>query len=261
MTVPDGFVPVGGVAADGFARPEAAETVRQELVRWGSLARAGAHAADTLRLEGRGTVYAVPAPEGGRWVIRRYRRGGWMAPLLGDRYLRRGPGRPLVETRASEAARARGIATPRVVAGVVYPSRAFYRADLVTEWIPDARDLASLLFPVDGAPGDPSRHDPVALLAGAGSLTVRLARAGIRHRDLNAKNVLVAPAGAGPEARFVVLDLDRASVHAPGSLDVRPMGARLERSLRKFERRTGHQVPDDAWNALTSALATEPDPR
>ena len=261
MKVPDGFVPVGGMAADGFARPEAAEAIRHELVRWGSLARAGAHAADTLRLQGRGAVYAVPAPDGGRWVIRRYRRGGWMAPLLGDRYLRRGPGRPLVETRASEAARARGIATPRVVAGVVYPSGAFYRADLVTEWVPDAQDLASLLFPADGGSAAGAPYDPRALLAGAGMLAVRLARAGIRHRDLNAKNVLVAPPGAEPDARFLVLDLDRATVHAPGSLDVRPMGARLERSLRKFERGMGRQVPDDAWHALTSALATEPDPR
>ena len=37
---------------------------------------------DPIRLQGRGVVYGIEAP-GGRWVVRRYRRGGLVARWLG----------------------------------------------------------------------------------------------------------------------------------------------------------------------------------
>lgn len=249
MKVPDGFVEVRGVGAEGFARTEARAWVDEGLARWGSLERAARHATDALALEGRGPVYAVPAPAGGRWVVRRYLRGGWIAPLLGDRYLREAVPRPLREARASEAARSRGVPTPRVVAGVTYPSGLFYRADLVTEWVADSVDLATLLFE--------RRSAPVAapLLAEAASMVRRLAEVGIEHADLNAKNLLVRPGDSGS---MCVLDLDRAAVRAPGSVDPSAMAARLARSLRKFERRTGTTLDDLAWNRFQQALKQEP---
>lgn len=245
MKSPEGFVEVRGVGARGFARPEAQRWVEEGLARWGSLARAARHAAEVLELEGRGTVHAVPAPAGGRWVVRRYRRGGWIAPLLDDRYLRAREPRPLVETRASEVARARGVPTPRVLAGVVYPAGLFYRADLVTEWVADSADLAHLLFAREPAAA------PAPLLAAAAALVRRLADAGIEHADLNAKNLLVRD---GDSRSMLVLDLDRASVAAPGSLRPDAMAARLRRSLRKFERRTGRALDRGAWNAFDQAL-------
>ncbi len=248
MKAPDGFVEVDGIAARGFARAEAVAWVDQALARWGSLDRAARHADDALALAGRGAVHAVPAPPGGRWVVRRYRRGGWVAPVLGDRYLRRGEPRPLVETRASETARARGIATPRVVAAILYPSGLFYRADLVTEWVPDSVDLAVRLF------GEPRAPATESLMAEAAAVVSRLAAAGVRHADLNAKNLLVAP---DDPPRLHVLDLDRASVGPPGSLRPARMAARLERSLRKFERRTGRPLGRAAWAAYETALTAK----
>jgi tRNA A-37 threonylcarbamoyl transferase component Bud32 len=250
VSVPDGFVAVEGVRAHGFARPEAADWANRALVRWGSLARAGARDPEALTLTGRGTVYAVPAPAGGRWVVRRYHRGGWMAPLLGDRYLRHGTARPLTETLASEAARSRGIPTPRIVAGMLYPAGPVYRADLVSEWIPDTVDLAAYLFGDDPDPRPGRRRHAPAALTAAGELIHELAAAGIRHRDLNAKNLLVAPDAGGP--RLHVLDLDRATVDEPGGATA--MGARLVRSLRKFEGRTGRPLEPEAWRALTASL-------
>jgi 3-deoxy-D-manno-octulosonic acid kinase len=149
-----------------------------------------------------------------------------MAPLLGDQYLRRGAPRPLVETQASEAARSRGIATPRIVAGVSYATGLLYRADLVSEWIPGTGDLAAGLFPID-APRASLAAAPTRrlALAAAGAMVVRLAAAGIRHRDLNAKNLLVRPDEAGGAPELWVLDLDRATVHEPGSVPPAGMGA------------------------------------
>jgi hypothetical protein len=79
-------------------------------------------------------------------VVRHYQRGGAVGPILGDRYLSLGRYRPLCETVASLEARERGISTPAVVAGIVYPAGIFYRADLVTEEIPNAVAVAGPLW-------------------------------------------------------------------------------------------------------------------
>lgn len=261
MSVPDGFVAVRGVGARGFARPEAAAWVEATLSRWGTLARAARHADDAVSLQGRGVVRAIPAPReagGGRWVVRRYLRGGWMAPVLHDRYVRRGLSRPEREARASDAARARGIPTPRVVAGIVYPAGpAFYRADLVTRFVTPSVDLADLLFRdrLPGSPDPPTAAQRAAALAAAGRLAREMARAGLFHRDLNAKNFLVVPGEDGLDAR--VLDLDRARA-VSGPVPLAPMAARLTRSLRKFETTTGVALGEEAWAAFRDATGDAP---
>lgn len=253
MRVPEGFVAVSGVGARGFARPEAADWVRATLSRWGTLTRASRHEPDALAFTGRGTVRAVPAPGGdGRWVVRRYLRGGLVARLLDDRYLRRGSPRPLRETRASEAARARGIPTPAVMAGVIYPSGAWYRADLVTRYVPDSIDLADFLFR-RGRPGSALSADHRAeALRQAGRLARALADAGIYHPDLNARNFLVVEGGS----ELQVLDLDRGRA-VSGPIPLAPMAARLTRSLRKFETTTGVALGEGAWAAFRDATGDD----
>jgi 3-deoxy-D-manno-octulosonic acid kinase len=162
--------------------------------------------------------------------------------VLGDRYLAGGVSRPLVELRASVAARARGVRTPVVVAGVAYRAGPFYRADLVTELVPDAPSLAELLFG-----GEPT--DRRALLASAGRLVRELEEARVLHRDLNAGNIVVPP---GPEgARPWVLDLDRCRVLPLGERAPRDvMRIRLERSLTKLAERHGRLLTAIEWEAL-----------
>ena len=58
----------------------------------------------------------------------------------------RGTPRPVHETRVSEEARRRGVPTPRVVAAMTYPQGPYYRADLVTEFVPASTDLVESLF-------------------------------------------------------------------------------------------------------------------
>src|SRR5690606_34777374 len=189
-------------------------------------------------------------PDGrARWAVRHYLRGGAVASWLGDRYLAAGPPRPLWELRASVAARIRGVRTPAVVAGAVYRSGALYRADLVTELVPDAVDLAGALFArrspagkgrciggvaaeSPGAAGAGAEGDRSAALHAAGLLLGHAARSGILHVDLNAKNVLVRATEGGQEAWLI--DLDRCRVRAGGGdADAAVMLRRLERSLTK----------------------------
>jgi 3-deoxy-D-manno-octulosonic acid kinase len=234
----------------GFALEAAADWLRSVLEGGSTLYGWAAAHPEALKMRGRGPVFAVPAPAPGpdsreRWVVRHYRRGGWMAPLLEDRYLAAGGApRPEREARAAASVRARGIPTPAVVAGATYPAGAFYRSDLVTELIPEAADLADILFsPYDGPT---PRLDA---LRASGRLVRRLELAGVHHPDLNAKNIVIARREKNVEAHMV--DLDRCRVRVRGvAAPAFPMRRRLARSLSKLERLTRQPLTNADWEAL-----------
>ena len=219
----------------------------------GTLFDYAAAAPDAVPLAGRGVAYHIAAPgeaQGERWVVRHYRRGGMVARFLSDRYLDSGARRPLRELGASARARARGVATPEVVAAAAYPVGGWYRADIVTRWLPDSRDLADRLF----ADGDVERRREAMRLAGA---LVRSAHeAGVVHNDLNLKNILIAGRGAGERAWL--LDLDRAVVmrDAAARFERDLMLRRFARSLRKLERANRRRLVDGEREAFAEAYAT-----
>lgn len=166
-----------------------------------------------------------------------------MAPLLGDRYVRRPTTRPMRELDATVEARARGIPAPAVVAGAIYPVGAFYRADLATELIPDARTLEALVFGSGGSP-DASR-----ILHQAGRLVRRLEDARVLHVDLHAANILLIRGEEESGAR--VVDLDRCAVLPIGAPPpTESMRRRLERSLLKLGERYGRPLTPAEWEAL-----------
>jgi hypothetical protein len=139
----------------------------------------------------------------------------------------------------------------------IYPAGGFYRADLATVEVPGAIDLAEALWAERPEATDPSAR--LAALGAAGTLLRELADAGVAHPDLNAKNILVAPAD-GPQSAdhplvAYVLDLDGAAVGPALSWRRRREAqARLERSLRKWERLTRRRLAHEEWAALRAAL-------
>ncbi len=208
-------------------------------------------------LAGRGAVFLVEGPNDTKWAVRHYLRGGWMAPVLGDRFLPPltplGAYRPFQEARASDRLRRRGVATPKVVAAAVYPGPVWYRGDLVTEYVEGYQELVRYLFHVrPGRMGGPVDE----ALYRVGRLVRKLARVGAYHRDLNAKNILIPDEmDSGP---LHVLDLDRCSVrerNGEWSQAGRKMLRRLERSLRKWAETAGPPLPPDAWVALREGYA------
>lgn len=253
-------------------RPEAEAWVRRVLDDGRTLFEEAASDPRHLELRGRGPAYAIPVPAAGageeveaaaapgtlrerraprRWLVRHYRRGGAVAPLLGDRYLRVGTPRPFRELAASEAVRARGVETPRVMAATVHPAGPFYRGDLVTEYVEDARDLAEALFREDRPPAERRR-----VLTATGRLVAELADAGVRHRDLNAKNVLLK--GEGEALRPLVLDLDRCRLDpAHQAASPEAMLERLLRSLAGFEEATGRALDAGEREALIRSARGE----
>lgn len=255
MSLPEGYdeVQIGRVHA--FAVRAATSWLRDVIESGATLHRWAAGRTSGTSLAGRGEVFSVPAPAPGpdgqeRWVVRHYYRGGALAsPLLGDRYFAVGRPRPVRELLAAHFARARGVPTPAVVAGAVYSAGVWYRADLATEQIPGATDLAEVLW------GKNAFDVPAEIaLFTVGALVRRLERAGILHADLNAKNLLVAR--TGPDLCAHLIDLDRCCARDPGvPVPTFSMRYRLERSLRKFEDRTGRKLTPGAWSALRSGFS------
>jgi 3-deoxy-D-manno-octulosonic acid kinase len=247
------------------------EPVLRDWIRLhGSLIQAAESTPAAVRLTGRGRVAAVPEPGAdghGRWVVRHYHRGGAVARALGDRYLRVGTPRPFEELRLLEAVRGRGVPAPEPVGAAVYPAGAFYRGDLVTRWIPDSVDLATLLFDTY------SLREPIEASAGmraAGRLVRLLHDRGIEHRDLNLKNILLGahhgppvprPGATGSQSdpRPMILDLDRARLH-DGAVPDRAQRAMIERFWRsagKWERRQGRPLPAGLRSAFEAGYADE----
>jgi hypothetical protein len=205
VKAPEGFAELRAGGARLLLRPEARSWAEESIERHGTLHAAAAHHPDARRMEGRGSVYAVPAePDAleaaldrnpGRWAVRHYRRGGLVARLLGDRYLRVGTSRPFRELEASEAARARRIPTPRVVAAAVYPAGLFYRGDLVTAYIPDTVELAGVVCDrkSSGLAGSGDRKDAGGEAGAERGVGVR--RAGGVSAEASGRYVAVRSAG------------------------------------------------------------------
>jgi hypothetical protein len=190
---------------------------------------------------GRGTHRRLVLEDGRAVILRRYRHGGWLAPLTGERFL--GTGRFHREFDLGRRACATGVPTPRPVAVGWRRAGLTRRGCLATLEVAGARDLLAVL---SEAPSPAARR----ACAHAAARAVRaLHDAGIIHADLHLKNILVgpdpegrAPGGAAGEAATVphawIVDLDLARREGtPLPLRARvPNLARLARSAEKHRR-------------------------
>ena len=232
----DGYVAETFAGAQIAVRADALPAIRDALRHAGSLYAYAAAAADAIPLQGRGVAYAARFGAA-RWVVRHYRRGGALAPLLRDAYPRIGTARPLRELAVSVEARRLGVPTPAVIAVVIHPGFAFYRADIATEYVPASIDFGAVVQGGDAL----STEDRAHAAAAAGRLVRAALDAGIVHRDLNLKNILLHRADGLWTAQL--LDLDRADA-------VRTLSdAQRSRALRRLDR---------SWRKLTVGHAPEP---
>jgi len=191
---------------------------------------------------GRGAAWFVAAS--GRWVLRHYRRGGWVARVSLDRYAWAGEARvrAVAEWRVLAELFRRGLPVPKPVAARYQRSGLVYRCDLITERIAGVPLPAALaLAPVP----EPGWRDVGAAIA-------RLHAAGADHADLNAHNILI---GGGVVS---VIDFDRGTVRAPGAWAARNL-ARLRRSLDKVALTLPpDRYSDAAWQWLLSGYRALP---
>jgi 3-deoxy-D-manno-octulosonic acid kinase len=249
MQLPTGYREheVAGVTL--VARTTAAEACRRVLQAGETLYGWAGRQPDSRVLHGgRGDTNVVDA-EGGAWVVRHAWRGGAVASLLRDRYVRTGEPRPYAELRVSHGLRQHRIETPALVAFALYPAGPFYRADIVTEYIPDSRNLASVTFGDERA----AAGARVAAWRAAGGVLRRAWNAGLVHPDLNLGNILIAGNPEAPHAWLI--DLDHAVLSGDMSASDRvAMQRRLNRSREKFESQYGQAVGRVELIAFSEAL-------
>lgn len=178
---------------------------------------------------GRGAAPTVALSDGTRMVLRRYQHGGLLAALTGPLFL--GPQRPLQELRVTARAEDSGAPVPHVLCLVLWPiAGPFWSAMIGTREEQRADDL---LRAIQTRVERGEERGLVALARKVGSAIRKLHDAGVEHRDLQLRNILVAPTPAAPhESRIVVVDLDRAVFHPLGLV---PVGRRA-RNLGRLAR-------------------------
>ena len=228
---PAGFVRVTAGRCVAVVLAAHAEDARLMLAE-GSLYEAAARDLTARRLLGRGVAYAIALPATGtRAVVRHNRHGGLLAPLTRDLFLppTRAPHELAVALRLRELA----VPTPELLMYGTSPGPyPFLRADVVTRQIEAGRDLAA--FMMSESPADERAAAWTATRALVGAMNA----AGVRHHDLNVKNVLLAPSDRGLMAHL--LDVDRVTFGARGAADVAQGNvARLLRSARKWRNERG----------------------
>ena len=184
---------------------------------------------------GRGAHRRLELADGRAVILRRYRHGGMLARLTGERFL--GSGRFRREFEVARTAWASGVPTARPVAvgwrGPVYPTRGW----IATLAIPGARDMLAIF-------ARPIAATKRVTAARAAARAVRaLHDAGIVHADLHLKNLMVGEGPGGPGSAAWVIDLDLAR-GGKGSLPLRDRISNLARLFRSVEkhRRAGLEI-------------------
>jgi 3-deoxy-D-manno-octulosonic acid kinase len=186
---------------------------------------------------GRGSAWFIASGER-RWVLRHYRRGGFIARFSRDLYVWTGEDRvrAFAEWRLLTSLLELGLPVPKPVAARYERCGLFYRCDLITQRIVDAVTLSAALH-VSAVPQSTWRE--------IGAVLARLHRAGVDHADLNAHNLLLDAAGG-----VSVIDFDRGRMRAPGSWAARNV-QRLLRSLEKISRGLpADRFSTQAWDWL-----------
>jgi 3-deoxy-D-manno-octulosonic acid kinase len=180
---------------------------------------------------GRGAAWFVGSS--GHWVLRHYRRGGFVARISRDLYWWNGEAavRSFAEWRLLELLSSRGLPVPRPVAASYRRYGLGYRCDLITQRLSNTHSLTQVLK--SAALQEESWARVAAVIA-------QLHRNGVDHADLNAHNILL-----DDEGRVSVIDFDRSRVRTPGSWQQGNL-QRLHRSLLKVSR----GFPPDRFSPL-----------
>jgi tRNA A-37 threonylcarbamoyl transferase component Bud32 len=192
-------------------------------------------------IAGRGTAYVASLPGGERVVVRHNRHGGALAGLTRDVF--RAPTRAPYELRVSEQLRARGIPTPDILAYATYAAApGLWRADVVSRYVTPSADLSEVLLSDD----DEMRADAWEATA---LLLSQMSAAGVRHYDLNAKNVLLRLHGGAPSVAML-LDVDRVVIGETPERALAGNFSRLSRSFRKWRTLYGARVDESEIDSL-----------
>lgn len=181
-------------------------------------------------------------------VLRHFHRGGLVGRVNRDLFARvpAPRSRALSEYDLLARLRADGLPVPRPIAARYVPFGPFYRADIITERIPDARPLQDLLFDMPLTPD---------VWTAIGVAIRKLHDQGVFHSDLNCRNIML---DTSDQVWFI--DFDKCDIRLPGSW-ARANLDRLHRSLTKTQSGAGkfHWTAQD-WHTLETGYAAAAKP-
>jgi tRNA A-37 threonylcarbamoyl transferase component Bud32 len=202
-------------------------------------------------LRGRETAYALTLPGTTTPVVVRHNRhGGVLRALTGDLFL--GLTRAPRELAIALALEDLGVPTPPVLGyGIYAAGPVFARSDVVTEEIRDSMDLGEFLL--ESAPGTDERRK---VWNATSRLLRRLSMGGVRHHDLNVKNILVRMSHEDLTIAYA-LDVDRIEFDCTRRDAYAGNRARLRRSVEKWKRTRGARISDSEVSFLKSAYLAE----
>lgn len=193
---------------------------------------------------GRGSI-AFVQHEDQHWVLRHYRRGGFIARFSADRYWWNGADqtRSFREWRLLAELCRRDLPVPAPVAACYVRHRFRYSADLITEAIENAVTLTQAL---KAAPLSEIEWRRI------GETIARFHANGVHHTDLNANNILLQPS----TATVYLLDFDRGRIRLRGSWEQSVL-SRLHRSLTKLRsQNSAFHFSEREWQWLVDGLRT-----
>ena len=182
-------------------------------------------------------------------VLRHFRRGGLVGKFNRDRYFGTevGNGRAMQEFMLLAWMRRQGLHVPRPIAARHSRAGLFYRADLITERVLDARPLADVLQ---------ERALPQRNWIAIGSVIRQFHDLGVHHADLNCRNILMDAC-----EQVWLIDFDKCNKRKPNGWMKRNL-ARLRRSIEKEKRQRKHfnWVAED-WSILLSGYMESGEPQ
>lgn len=187
---------------------------------------------------GRGAVWFINSTFG-HFVIRRYRRGGLISKINKQYFLFTGTEqtRPWLELKLLEQMRTLGLPVPRPIGGLMTLNKGFYRAELLTETIPDASDLFDIVKSDDNKEIDWKE---------IGRVIKDFHNYGVYHSDLNCHNIMI-----DNDNKVWVIDFDKCELKTPHRVWQQSNIDRLKRSINKeTSKHSTFHVSDKQWQAF-----------
>ncbi len=193
--------------------------------------------------QGRGTTWFVQLDKG-QGALRHYRRGGLLGKFIRDRYWFQSweQTRSYQEFQLLLLLDQAGVHVPRPIAASATKGWFCYRADLLSEKIPDAQDLVAIL-----QTQALSEQQYVSI----GREIRKMHNAGVNHTDLNIHNLLIDDCH-----QVWIIDFDKCCTQQ-GEEWKRDNLARLKRSFYKEQNKRQIHWQEKDWDALISGYQTE----
>ncbi|GAA5645559.1 3-deoxy-D-manno-octulosonic acid kinase [Vibrio proteolyticus] len=193
--------------------------------------------------QGRGTTWFVQTEKLAA-ALRHYRRGGLFGKLVNDHYWFSGwtSTRSYLEFDLLQRLRQAGVNVPRPIAARAVRTGLLYQADLLSEKIPHARDLVSVL-----------QRQPLdeALYLSIGQMIRRMHDARVNHTDLNIHNILL-----DDQQQVWLIDFDKCAAQRGERWKAANL-ERLKRSFIKEQQRAGIHWQPAQWQAILTGYSRD----